>query len=150
MDWWAAISLKWCRGKSPGRGSGRHALASRAITGNYNAFLDEGLSPDQAVAETLDCYPGAGVDRIKAILHYRAIHEFSLSLEGSIPMRMCRMCTFIVERQISVSDADAPAHAPWNASRGSLTGSWLRAAAPCPLCLDDLGVVGETLINGVF
>lgn len=43
-----------------------------AITGNYDAFSDEGLSPDDAIAETLDCYPEAGLDTIKAILSYRA------------------------------------------------------------------------------
>jgi uncharacterized protein (DUF433 family) len=46
-----------------------------AITGNYDAFRDEGLSPDAAIAETLDCYPEVGVDTIKAILSYRAAHH---------------------------------------------------------------------------
>jgi uncharacterized protein (DUF433 family) len=64
----------------PGKVSGAPVLVGTrlpvdAITGNYDAFLEEGLSPDQAVAETLDCYPEAGVDRIKAILRYRAAHE---------------------------------------------------------------------------
>ncbi len=47
-----------------------------AITGNYDAFRDEGLSPDAAIAETLDCYPEAGIDAIKAILNYRTAHQF--------------------------------------------------------------------------
>jgi hypothetical protein len=46
-----------------------------AIIGNYDALRDEGLSPDAAVAETLDCYPEAGLDAIKAILSYRAAHQ---------------------------------------------------------------------------
>jgi uncharacterized protein (DUF433 family) len=46
-----------------------------AITGNYDAFRDEGLSPEAAIAETLDCYPEAGLDAIKAILNYRATHQ---------------------------------------------------------------------------
>jgi hypothetical protein len=46
-----------------------------AITGNYDAFLDEGLSPDDAVSETLDCYPEAGLENIKALLRYRAQHQ---------------------------------------------------------------------------
>ena len=46
-----------------------------AITGNYDAFRDDGLSPDEALAETLDCHPKAGLDAIKAILNYRAAHE---------------------------------------------------------------------------
>ena len=46
-----------------------------AITGNYDAFRDEGLWPDAAIAETLDCYPEAGLDAIRAILAYRATHQ---------------------------------------------------------------------------
>lgn len=51
-------------------------LPVEAITGNYDAFRDEGLSPDAAIAETLDCYPEAGVEAIRAILDYRAAHQF--------------------------------------------------------------------------
>jgi uncharacterized protein (DUF433 family) len=47
-----------------------------AITGNYDSFRDEGLSRDAAIAETLDCYPEVGLDAIKAILEYRAEHQF--------------------------------------------------------------------------
>ena len=50
-------------------------LPVEAITGNYDAFCDEGLSPDAAIAETLDCYPEAGIDAIKTILNYRAQHQ---------------------------------------------------------------------------
>jgi len=65
----------------PGKVSGAPLLKNtrlpvEAITGNYDAFLDEGLSPDAAIAETLDCYPEAGLDAIKAILAYRATHHF--------------------------------------------------------------------------
>ena len=49
-------------------------LPVEAITGNYDASRDEGLSPDDAIAETLDCYPQAGLDTIKALLTYRATH----------------------------------------------------------------------------
>lgn len=61
----------------PGKVSGAPLLKNTrlpvdAITGNYDAFLDEGLSPDEAIAETLDCYPEAGLDNIKAILSYRS------------------------------------------------------------------------------
>jgi uncharacterized protein (DUF433 family) len=51
-------------------------LPVEAIVGNYDAFLEEGLSPDSAIAETLDCYPEAGIDTIRAILNYRAAHQF--------------------------------------------------------------------------
>jgi uncharacterized protein (DUF433 family) len=64
----------------PGKVSGVPLLRNSrlpvdAITGNYDAFLEEGLSPELAVAETLDCYPEAGIDRIRAILDYRAAHQ---------------------------------------------------------------------------
>src|SRR5258708_1458623 len=65
----------------PGKVSGAPLLKNTrlpvdAITGNYDAFRDEGLSPDEAIAETLDCYPEAGLDAIKAILYYRPEHQF--------------------------------------------------------------------------
>jgi len=64
----------------PGKVSGAPLLKNtrlpvEAITGNYDAFRDEGLSPDAALAETLDCYPEAGIEAIQAILRYRAEHQ---------------------------------------------------------------------------
>ena len=64
----------------PGKVSGAPLLKNtrlpvEAITGNYDAFRDEGLSPDAALAETLDCYPEAGLDAIRSILDYRALHQ---------------------------------------------------------------------------
>lgn len=64
----------------PGKVSGAPLLKNTrlpvdAITGNYDAFLDDGLSPDEAIAETLDCYPGTSFDAIRAILKYRAEHQ---------------------------------------------------------------------------
>ena len=47
-----------------------------ALTGNYDAFRAEGLSPDAAMAETLDCYPEVSVEAIKALLAYRDAHQF--------------------------------------------------------------------------
>jgi hypothetical protein len=60
-----------------------------AITGNYDAFLDEGLSPEAAIAETLDRYPEAGVDAIRAILNYRAGHQLQAQLWRFCSMRTC-------------------------------------------------------------
>ena len=65
----------------PGKVSGSPLLKGtrlpvEAITGNYDAFREEGLSPEAAIAETLDCYPEAGIENIKAILDYRAEHQF--------------------------------------------------------------------------
>ena len=64
----------------PGKVSGAPLLKNtrlpvKAITGNYDAFRDEGLSPEAAMAETLDCYPEAGLDTIKALLAYRDTHR---------------------------------------------------------------------------
>lgn len=64
----------------PGKVSGAPLLKDTrlpvdAITGNYDAFCDEGLTPDAALAETLDCYPEAGLDAIRTILDYRATHQ---------------------------------------------------------------------------
>ncbi|MGO9318202.1 MAG: DUF433 domain-containing protein [Terracidiphilus sp.] len=67
----------------PGKVSGAPLLKNTrlpvdAITGNYDAFREEGLSPEEAIAETLDCYPEAGRDAIEAILNYRAEHELQV------------------------------------------------------------------------
>jgi uncharacterized protein (DUF433 family) len=64
----------------PGKVSGAPLLKGTrlpvdAVTGNYDAFREEGLSIEEAIAETLDCYPEAGIDAIKAILHYRDQHQ---------------------------------------------------------------------------
>ena len=64
----------------PGKVSGAPLLKNTrlpvdAITENYDAFRAGGLSPDAAIAETLDCYPQAGIDTIEAILSYRAAHQ---------------------------------------------------------------------------
>ena len=69
----------------PGNVSGAPLLKNtrlpvEAVLGNYDAFRDEGLSPDAAIAETLDCYPQAGLDNIKAILDFRASHQLQAQL----------------------------------------------------------------------
>ena len=74
----------------PGKVSGAPLLKNTrlpvdAITGNYDAFRDEGLSPDAAIAETLDCYPEAGTRHHQG--HSRAIApliNFRRSLESSV------------------------------------------------------------------
>jgi uncharacterized protein (DUF433 family) len=69
----------------PGKVSGAPVLKNtrlpvEAVTGNYDAFRDEGLSPDAAIAETQDCYPQVGLDVIKAILKYRDEHQLQAQL----------------------------------------------------------------------
>lgn len=63
----------------PGKVSGAPLLKGtrlpvEAITGNYDAFREEGFSPDEALAETLDCYPEAGLETIRAIVRYGDAH----------------------------------------------------------------------------
>jgi uncharacterized protein (DUF433 family) len=69
----------------PGKVSGAPLLRNtrlpvEAITGNYDAFRDEGLSPEAAIAETMDCYPEVSLADIKAILQYRAERQFQAQL----------------------------------------------------------------------
>ncbi len=64
----------------PGKVSGAPLLKGTrlpvgAITENYDAFLEEGLSPDAALAETWNCYPHTAIERIKAVLEFRATHR---------------------------------------------------------------------------
>jgi uncharacterized protein (DUF433 family) len=77
LDWSDCLLVEVIPGKVSGAPLLKNTrLPVDAITGNYDAFRDEGLSPDAAIAETLDCYPEAGLDTIKAILSYRAAHQF--------------------------------------------------------------------------
>jgi uncharacterized protein (DUF433 family) len=69
----------------PGKVSGAPLLKDTrlpvdAILGNFDAFRNEGLSPDAAIAETLDCYPEAGLENIKAIVNYRAGRQLQAQL----------------------------------------------------------------------
>jgi uncharacterized protein (DUF433 family) len=77
MDWSDCSLVEVIPGKVSGAPLLKNTrLPVEAIIGNYDAFRDEGLSPDSAIAETLDCYPEAGHDTIVAILDYRAAHQF--------------------------------------------------------------------------
>ena len=65
----------------PGKVSGAPLLKNtrlpvEAITGNYDAFRAEGLSPEAAMTETVECYPETSVEVIKALLDYRTAHQF--------------------------------------------------------------------------
>ena len=76
VDWSACPLVE----SIPGKVSGAPVLKNTrlpvdAITDNYDAFCAEGLSPDAAIAETLDCYPETSVETIKALLAYRATHH---------------------------------------------------------------------------
>jgi uncharacterized protein (DUF433 family) len=67
----------------PGKHSGdpvfkNTRLPVEAITGNVDSFIEiDGLSLDEAIAETLACFPDTpgGADGIRAVLNYRAAHE---------------------------------------------------------------------------
>jgi uncharacterized protein (DUF433 family) len=69
----------------PGKVSGAPLLKGtrlpvEAITGNYDAFRAEGLLPEAAITETMDCYPEISGETIKALLDYRAAHQFQAQL----------------------------------------------------------------------
>jgi uncharacterized protein (DUF433 family) len=72
----------------PGKISGTPVLKNtclpvEAITGTYDAFRDEGLSPDAAIAETLDCDPEARIDAIRLFSTIAPRINFMHCLEGS-------------------------------------------------------------------
>ena len=73
----------------PGKVSGVPLLKNtrlpvEAITGNYDAFRAEGLSPDAAIAETLDCYPETSAEaRSRPFSTTAPRINFRRSLEGS-------------------------------------------------------------------
>ena len=74
----------------PGKVSGAPLLKNtrlpvEAITGNHDAFLDDGLSPEEAIAETMDCYPEVSLDTITAILNYRAQHQLQANIRSALP-----------------------------------------------------------------
>jgi uncharacterized protein (DUF433 family) len=75
VDWTECPLVEVIEGKVSGAPLLRNTrLPVEAITSNYDAFRDAGLSPEAAIIETLDCYPQAGIDNIKALLDYRATH----------------------------------------------------------------------------
>ena len=49
-------------------------LPVSAVVENYDDFLEEGMSPEEAIAETLETYPSTpgGAAAIRAILEHRA------------------------------------------------------------------------------
>ena len=52
-------------------------LPVSAVVANYDDFLEEGMSPEEAIAETLVTYPSTpgGAGAIRAVLEYRATRE---------------------------------------------------------------------------
>jgi len=52
-------------------------LPVSAVVENYRDFLDEGMTPDEAIAQTLETYPSTpgGANAIRAVLDYRAKHQ---------------------------------------------------------------------------
>ena len=76
LDWSACSMVEVIPGKVGGVPLLKDTrLPVEAITGNYDAFVDEGLSPEAAMFETVDCYPEAGLDTIKVLLAYRDAHQ---------------------------------------------------------------------------
>jgi uncharacterized protein (DUF433 family) len=78
IDWSSCPLIE----RVPGLHSGdpvfvRSRLPVSAVVQNYDDFLEDGMTPDEAVAETLKTYPTTpgGADAIRAVLEYRATHE---------------------------------------------------------------------------
>jgi len=71
VDWSVCPLVEVISGKVDGAPLLKNTrLPVEALTSNYD---DQGLSPDDALAETLHCYPEAGVDNI----NYPSSHGFS-------------------------------------------------------------------------
>lgn len=81
-DWLGCDLLESVPGKVSGAVVFKHTrLPVEAITGNVDSFMEmEGLSLDEAIAATLDCFPDTpgGADAIRAVLAYRDAHEHQL------------------------------------------------------------------------
>ena len=57
-------------------------LPAQTISDNIDGYLDEGLSLEEAIAETVDNFPTVpnGAEGIRALLDYRATREHQLQL----------------------------------------------------------------------
>ena len=54
-----------------------------ATVENVDSFVRiDGLSLEKAIKATAECFPGAGIDRIAALLQYRAIHSLRENTAG--------------------------------------------------------------------
>ncbi len=55
-------------------------LPASTIVDNIDAYMDEGLSLEEAIAETLESFPTVpnGADGIRAVLAHRDAHEHQL------------------------------------------------------------------------
>jgi uncharacterized protein (DUF433 family) len=67
----------------PGKVSGAPLLVGTripvsALIENYEAFLEQGMTPEEAIAETLDCYPAAGEKRLRDVLAFHEAHQHQL------------------------------------------------------------------------
>jgi uncharacterized protein (DUF433 family) len=82
VDWSECNLIESVSGKVSGAPVFRNTrLPVESITANVDAFMEiDGMTEDEAVAETLACYPQTpgGADSIRAILAYRAAHELQL------------------------------------------------------------------------
>lgn len=81
-DWLGCDLLEVVPGKVSGAVLFKHSrLPVDTIVENVDAFMEiDGLSVDQAIAETLNCFPWTpgGADGIRAVLAYREAHERQL------------------------------------------------------------------------
>jgi uncharacterized protein (DUF433 family) len=82
VDWSECNLIERVSGKVSGAPVFRNTrLPVESITANVDAFMEiEGMTEDEAIAETLSCYPQTpgGEDSIRAILAYRAARQLQL------------------------------------------------------------------------
>jgi uncharacterized protein (DUF433 family) len=58
-------------------------LPADALVENVEAFMEmDGLTVEEAIAETLNCFPGTpgGADTVRALLTYQEAHSHQLTL----------------------------------------------------------------------
>jgi uncharacterized protein (DUF433 family) len=81
-DWLGCDLIEMVPGKVSGAPVFKNTrLPVSAVVENVDAFMEiDGLSLDQAIAETMECFPSTpgGADGIRAVLEYRAAHNQQL------------------------------------------------------------------------
>lgn len=78
MDWSECDLIESVPGKVSGAPVFKGTrLPADTIVDNVDAYMEEGLSLEEAIEETLENFPGVpgGVEGVRAVLAYRDAHE---------------------------------------------------------------------------
>ena len=81
MEWSGCELIETVPGKVSGAPVFKNTrLPVRAVVENYDAFMSQGMTQDEAIAHTLECYPSipGGADAIRTVVAYRFAHERQL------------------------------------------------------------------------